>query len=236
MINEQTREDEILQYLPLVEKVVNGLRIKSTEYERGDLINFGVIGLMDALKKYQPNKVSFESYAYTRIRGAIIDEIRSNAPVSRTGMDKLKRYYRVKEELEQELKRIPTEQEISQKLDFTTKQFDEIYDIMHRLSAVSLEQVIYAEEGSQTELGDFIEDDDMLVEEEVLENEQKADLIKAIGQLPQRDQEILQLYYVEQLPLKEIAFIYDISVPRVSQIHGKAIGKLRDEMRRMNLD
>ncbi|MDE1548266.1 sigma-70 family RNA polymerase sigma factor [Jeotgalibaca caeni] len=238
MFQAQDRDEEILHYLPLVEKVVSGLRMKNSQHERGDLINFGVIGLMDALDKYHGDKnVPFESYAYTRIRGAIIDEIRKTSPISRTGMDKLKAYYRVKEELEQALRREPTEHEIAARLNLSNKHLDDIYDIIHQLSAVSLEMLVFQDEGTQSELVNFVEDTHALsVEENILEQEKKTELTEAIRLLPEREQQILQLYYVEKLPLKEIAFIFDISVPRVSQIHGKIIATLRDYMRRKDLD
>lgn len=227
---EQSREDQILQYLPLVEKVVNGINVKSREYERGDLINFGVIGLMDAIGKYDHlQKVPFESYAYLRIRGAIIDEVRKTSHVSRNGMDKVKKFYRAKEDLQNSLKRDPSEKEIMQSMNLSEKQLDDIYDIIHQLSAVSLEQLIFNEDGNGTTLVEFIEDPHTeQAEDLVLLQEQKAYLVQAVKQLTEREQQILQLYYYDKLPLKEIAYIFDVSVPRISQIHGKAIVKLRD--------
>ncbi|AZP04287.1 sigma-70 family RNA polymerase sigma factor [Jeotgalibaca ciconiae] len=227
---EQSREDQILQYLPLVEKVVNGINVKSREYERGDLINFGVIGLMDAIEKYDHlQKVPFESYAYLRIRGAIIDEVRKTSHVSRNGMDKVKKFYRAKEDLQNSLKRDPSEKEIMQSMNLSEKQLDDIYDIIHQLSAVSLEQLIFNEDGNGTTLVEFIEDPHTeQAEDLVLLQEQKAYLVEAVKQLTEREQQILQLYYHDKLPLKEIAYIFDVSVPRISQIHGKAIVKLRD--------
>lgn len=237
MLNEealQIEQEDLLRYMPLVEKVVNGLKIKSSEYEKGDLINLGFIGLMDAQQKYQPNQnTSFESYAYYRIRGTIIDEIRKTSKVSRTGMDKLKKYYLVKDELEVQLKRSPSEKEIIQKLHMSEKQMDEIYSIIHQLSSVSLEKMVFNEAGNGVELQDMIEDpNSILFEEELARSEQKEYLTKGISQLTEREQQILQLYYVDQLSLKEIAYIYEISVPRVSQIHGKVIVKLQDYFRR----
>lgn len=226
----QSRDDAILQYLPLVEKVVNGLKIKSREYERGDLINFGVIGLMDAIEKYDhQQKVPFESYAYLRIRGAIIDEVRKVSHVARSGMDKVKKFYLAKEDLQNELKREPTEKEILSKLAITERQLDDIYDIINQLSATSLEQLIFTDESGGASLGDFIEDKRVdQAEDMLLLEERKAYLARAIEQLSERDQQILQLLYTEKMALKDIAYIFDISVPRVSQIHGKAITKLRE--------
>ena len=91
-------EKEVVKYLPFVKRVVSRIDIKSAEYDKDDLFNIGVIGLMDALKKYDPSKkVSFETYAYTRIRGTIYDEVRKTSPMSRSRMTNLDNYYKAKE-------------------------------------------------------------------------------------------------------------------------------------------
>lgn len=234
MLNEQTREEEILQHLPLVEKVVKGLKVKSHTYDYDDLYQFGVIGLMDALDKFDATKkVPFESYAYTRIRGAIIDEIRKTSPVTRTGMDKLKDYYRAKEELESELQRPVMEIEVAEKMQLPQKDLSGVYETISQLASVSLEQTIFSQESTGSTLGDFIEDDKLSsFDDLLLQEEQREKLKDAIQSLLEREQQILQFIYVEKLALKEIAYIFDISIPRVSQIHGKAVGLLRDYLRR----
>ncbi|AQS54213.1 RNA polymerase sigma factor FliA [Jeotgalibaca dankookensis] len=238
MINKQTPEEEILTYLPLVEKVAKGMTIKSHQYEYDDLYQFGVIGLLDAMEKYDASKnVAFESYAYTRIRGAIIDEVRRTSPVTRSGMDLLKNYYQTKELLERELEREPKEAEIAAYMDVTVKQLDGIYTTIHHLSAISLEKVIFSKENSHTTIGDYIADNRIEdFDQALILEEEKETLRQAIQTLAGREQEILQLIYVEKLAMKEIAYIYDISIPRVSQIHGKVINKLRDELRRKIID
>ncbi len=102
---EVDREAEIIKYLPLVERVVQRL-FKTADYESGDLYNIGVIGLMDALRKFDPSKkVPFESYAAIRIKGAIIDEVRKHAKISRYKMAAVNQFYQARQELEQSLKR-----------------------------------------------------------------------------------------------------------------------------------
>lgn len=101
---EVDREAEIIKYLPLVERVVQRLSIKTADYESGDLYNIGVIGLMDALRKFDPSKkVPFESYAVIRIKGAIIDEVRKHAKISRYKMAAVNQFYQARQELEQTL-------------------------------------------------------------------------------------------------------------------------------------
>lgn len=234
MLNEQTRERMILRYLPLVEKVVKGLKVKNRTFDYDDLYQFGIIGLMDALDKFDDaKKVPFESYAYTRIRGAIIDEVRKASPVTRTGMDKVKNYYRAKEELEHKLQRPVNEREVAEEMALPTKELSGVYETISQLASVSLEQTIYSEESAGSVLGDFIEDEALVsFDDRLLREEQQQKLQEAVRSLAEREQQILQLIYVEKMAMKEIAYIFDISIPRVSQIHGKAVGSLRDYLRR----
>lgn len=224
----------VLQHLPLVKRVVRRLNVKSRDYEEEDLINIGVIGLMDALQRYDASKnVPFENYAYVRIKGTIIDEVRKTSAVPRSRMDKLNVFYKAKEELIQKLKRPPTDNEIREKLDITDKQLSALYETVHSLSKISLNEVLFQDQDSEASLLDLLEDQDVQsAEEKMLEEERSLYLNKAVKQLGEREQAILQLYYAEELPLKEIAYIYDISVPRVSQIHGKTLLKLKEIIRR----
>jgi len=230
MSNTVEQDHELLKYLPLVEKAARNVKVKSVEYEREDLVNIGFIGLMDAYNKFDASKnVPFENYAYIRIKGSIIDEVRKNAKVPRSQMDRLNNYYKTKEELEQELHRKPTEQEITEKLGINEKQLKSLHKTVHALSNISLDEVLFNDEADGATRIDFIADDKAVDSlDHLLKKEQKKFLQKAIKQLSKREQTILQLYYEEELLLKEIAYIYDISVPRVSQIHGKILIKLKD--------
>lgn len=234
MANTIDQEQELLQYLPLVEKAARNVKVKSTEYEREDLVNIGFIGLMDAYKKFDSSKkVPFENYAYNRIKGSIIDEVRKNAKVPRSQMDRLNKFYKIKEQLEQELQRKPTEQEICNEMGITDKQLKAMHQTIHALSNISLDEVLFNDESEGTVRIDFIEDEQAVGSlDQLLQQEQKEYLQKAIKQLSKREQTILQLYYEEELPLKEIAYVYDISVPRVSQIHGETLLKLKDYIRK----
>ncbi len=222
-------EDEIIKYLPLVERVVNRIGIKSQEYEKGDLFNIGVIGLMDALHKFDASKkVPFESYAAIRIRGAIIDEVRKHAKLSRYKMARVNAYYQVKQRLEQELKREVTDNEICKELEIDSKQLGEIFDSIHYLASMSLEDTLFNQEDEGIELKDTIKDTSIVsAEEQMLEVEHKQALQVGIQKLTEREQLLLNLYYKEELTLREIAEVLDVSIARVSQIHGKTISKLK---------
>ncbi|MGY3746477.1 sigma-70 family RNA polymerase sigma factor [Vagococcus salmoninarum] len=222
-------ETEIVKYLPLVEKVVNRIGIKNREYDNDDLFNIGVIGLMDALNKFDASKkVPFESYAYIRIRGTIIDEVRRTSRVSRTRMENLNEFYRAKEKIEKSKMSEASDQEICEELGITAKNLATIHETVHYLANISLEDTIFSSVGETLELKDIIEDEKMIpFDDLLLDEERKVALSQAVLKPGSREQIILNLYYVEELTLKEIAEVLDVSIPRVSQLHGKILVKLK---------
>lgn len=226
----EERNETVIQYMPLVHKVVHSIKVKNRDYDHEDMVNIGVIGLMDALNRYdETQKVSFENYAYIRIKGAIIDEVRKTSRVPRSRMAKLNIYYKAKEELEIQLKRNPTEKEICERLELTKKDLEGIHDTVHQLAYVSLDEVINVDSDNEVTMMDAIDDyDSAAIDDTLLKKEQSVYLTKAIAQLSEREQQILQLIYVERLSMKEVSYIFDISIPRVSQIHGKTLLKLRE--------
>lgn len=230
MCYEKSQKDNlIMKYLPLVKKIADKIEVKGNRYEKDDLVSLGVIGLLDAIDKYDYKKnVPFEAYATLRIRGAIIDEFRKSGRVSRDRIYKLNEYYRAKEELENKLMRTPEELEICQELGIDSKELYKIHETVHYLSDISLESVVFSEKGSEVQLIDLVKDEHVLLpEEHIIKSEQESLLKDAISSLKEREQIILNLYYTEELSLKEIAYILGISIPRVSQIHGKILLKLR---------
>ncbi|WP_057736897.1 FliA/WhiG family RNA polymerase sigma factor [Liquorilactobacillus uvarum] len=230
---ETSIEDEVLKYLPLVERVANRISIKSTEYEYGDLYNIGVIGLMDALRKFDATKkVPFESYATIRIKGAIIDEIRKHSKISRYKMTIVNQFYKAKQELEQKFKREVTDREICKEMNIDAGQLGNIYDSIHYLASISLEDTLFSHADEGISLQDMIQDKlAQNGEETLLKEERKKALISSIKKLSEREQLVLSLYYEEEATLKEIAAVLDISIARVSQIHGKIIIKLKNLIR-----
>jgi len=230
MLNHTEADEKMMEYLPLVEKAARNVRVKSHEYEMEDLVNIGFIGLMDALEKFDASKkVPFENYAYIRIKGSIIDEIRKNAKVPRSQIQKLNEYYKAKEELEHEFQRQPSELEICKRLGINDKQLSALHNTVLALSNISLNEVLFEEDPEGATRLDYIEDENLISSDELLlQEEQEYYLHQAIKRLTEREQTILQLYYKEELQLKDIAYIFDISVPRVSQIHGKTLMKLRE--------
>ncbi|MCC5895786.1 MAG: FliA/WhiG family RNA polymerase sigma factor [Alkalibacterium sp.] len=233
-MEESLRNETVMQYMPLVHKVVHGLKINNKEYEHEDLVNIGVIGLMKAIEKYNESlNVPFINYAYMRIKGAIIDEIRKTSRVSRNKIKAVNEYYAAVNALQHDLLRTPTEKEICKKMGLSESEMNKIYESVHQLSDVSLDDILFEDSSSETNLMEVMTDKTAIpAEDKVIKREQFAYMKDALKLLSEREQQILQLVYFEELSMKEVGFIYDISTPRVSQIHGKALLKLREALRK----
>lgn len=222
-------DNNIEKHLPLVKRTVDQMSLRnSADMEYDDYINIGVIGLIDAISKYDSKKnVSFEGYAKMRIRGTIIDELRKNGKVSRYKISKLNSLYEAKRKLQYKLLRNPSDNELCDELNVNIDELNKIYETTHILSSLSLESTLYDDE-SETSLKDKVIDNNSLnPEDELLKDERKNELKNAIEKLSERDKILLNLYYEEELTLKEISEIFDVTVSRVSQLHGRAITKLR---------
>jgi len=224
--------DMVIKYIPLVKRIVGRIETGEGDLDKDDLFSIGVIGLLDAIKKFDPSKaVPFEAYATLRIKGNIIDEMRKTGRVSRDRISKLNEYYGAKERLEQQLKRSPEEYQICEELGISEKELSKLHETVHYLSKLSFETTLFHKDGNEIQLSDLIKDEDAdTPEEEFLRKERRNQLREAVKHLNEREQIILDLYYVQELTLKEIAYAMDISIPRVSQIHGKIILKLRELM------
>ncbi|MCC5890724.1 MAG: FliA/WhiG family RNA polymerase sigma factor [Alkalibacterium sp.] len=220
-----------MQYMPLVHKVVHGLKINNRDYDHDDLVNIGVIGLMKAIEKYNDSlNVPFINYAYMRIKGAIIDEIRKTSRVSRNKIKAVNAYYDAINELQQSLLRTPTETEIMAEMAIEMSELKKIYETVHQLADVSLDDILFEDSTGETSLQGVMTDDAVSTADQLIKKEQLQFMEKAVKKLSEREQQILQLIYFEELSMKEVGYIYDISTPRVSQIHGKALLRLREAL------
>lgn len=225
-------EKQIIKYLPLVQSIVDKMVINYRQgMERDDYITLGVIGLIEALDKFDPSlNVSFEHYAKWRIKGAIYDELRRSGSISRNRMDKLNQMYKAKSNLQQELMREPTDQEICEHMEISIKDLHGIYETVHYLSYSFLEETLVVNHDEYT-LMELIEDKEAISPQKKIEDEELKHLLnQSIQKLTEKEQIVLNLYYKEELPLKEIALILEVSISRVSQIHGKLLLKLKDIM------
>lgn len=225
------RKELIEHYLPLVHYVANRISIGMPSYiTQDDLESYGVIGLMDAIEKFDIERgLKFETYANWRIRGAIIDELRQRDWVPRSVREKAKKVEEAYQHLEQKLLRSVTDQEISTYLEMSEEQFQQLLQEISITTITSLEEPIN-EDDSETRLSLLIDDQVKQPEEVVDDHYIKTSLAAAIDRLTEKERTVVSLYYYEDLSLSEIAEVMMLTPSRISQLHSKAIMKLRGSL------
>lgn len=230
----QIRDAFIRQYAPLVKyvagKVAAGMP-NTVEFD--DLVGFGVFGLLDAIEKFDPEKnVKFKTYAITRIRGAIFDELRSIDWVPRSVRQKTKEIEEAVVSLESKLGRPASDTEIAGALGLSE---DELLKTMLKISGtsvLSLNDVWYSgDDSDKISIGESIESPSSLNPDASVERDEvKRVIVQAISELPEKEKKVLVLYYYEDLTLKEIGQVLEVTESRVSQLHTKAILRLRAKL------
>lgn len=229
----QAREELLEEYLPLVKYVAGRLAMNlPSNVETCDLESFGFFGLLDALEKFDASRnVKFQTYAATRIRGAIIDGLRSMDWVPRSTRAKVRRLENQVYELTNELGRNPNNQEIAAALGVSPEEYYALLTEMKGLNLFSLDETVAHEEaGENLKILDLVVDPEILPDAKLVEEESLDELTKAVEELSEREQLVLALYYHEELTLKEIGHVLEVSESRVSQIHTKAIMTLRSKL------
>lgn len=226
----EIKDKLIIHYAPLVKYIAGRLNMylgQNVEYD--DLISYGVFGLIDAIDKFDPDReVKFETYASLRIRGSIIDHIRKMDWVPRSLRKQEKDLREAYTELENTLGRPVTDDEMIEHLEISHEEFHKISKEANIATLTSLEY--HVEHGRNAEISDTNPNQLGSPEAHVEELETERMLAAAIGQLTDRERKIITLYYYEELTLKEISAIMGVSESRISQIHTKAIGRLKDKM------
>ncbi len=229
----ELREKIILEYAPLVKVVAGRLAMYlgyNVEYE--DLVSYGIFGLIDAIDKFDPGKdVKFETYASLRIRGSILDQIRKLDWIPRTVRKRQKDISNAIKELEAVSGRAPTEEEIADKLGISGDEYDSWQNQMKVTNIVSLDEFI-EQGGGDANIpdGSGLSRGYDLPEEAIEKEELKKILSEALLLLTEKEQKVIQLYYYEDLTLKEISNILEVSESRVSQLHTKALSKMKTKM------
>jgi RNA polymerase sigma factor for flagellar operon FliA len=213
------------QYMPLVRKIawhVHG-RV-STAIEVEDLLQIGMVALVEAANSFEDRGLGFAAYAQLRVRGAMIDHLRRQATICRSAMAKRKDLAKVRNRLEQQLGRLPTEAEMSADMGLEPSAYREIADSVEMVQHTSMDEV-YSDQSMW-----FADVDDRA--DDILERESlKAAIANGISELPEREALVLQLYFVEELNLEEIGHTLDIGAARVCQIKKAALDRLREKLR-----
>ena len=232
--SEAAREWLIMHYAPLVSAVAGrvGLRLPST-VEHADLVSCGMFGLIDAIEKYEPGRaVRFESYASSRIRGAIIDELRAMDWVPRSVRTKARAIDRAYGELEATLHRTPTDTEIADKLDVSMDELRTAFSQLSTVNLVALDEMLGGDDRpGAISLGDTLGDDRVEDPEGSVEAQETTYLLaRAIEQLSERERMVVVLYYYEGMTLAQIGRALGVTESRISQMHTAAMLRLRGHL------
>jgi RNA polymerase sigma factor FliA len=228
------RDAQLRQYSPLVHRLAHHMIAKlPASVEIDDLIQVGMVGLTEALSRFEPSQgVQFETFATQRIRGAMLDELREGDWMSRGSRKQQKDIEQAVQRLEQRLMRVPRESEIAQELGMSLEAYQEM------LARVRGTQLVYLEDlGSHGGEEDSFLDRYLPAEaqsgpEAVLGDQRmRAALVEAIQKLPEREQYVMSMYYEHDMNLKEIAAVLGVTESRVCQLHSQSIARLRARLR-----
>lgn len=229
----QIREKIIVEYAPLVKVVAGRLSMYlgyNVEYD--DLVGYGIFGLIDAIDKFDPTKaVKFETYASLRIRGAILDQIRKMDWIPRTIRQRQRQIDDAVKSIEAASGKNATDEDIAKELGISTDEYSEWQSQMMVTNVVSLNEFT---DNSGSEDGgaprDIIPSKEAGPEDVIEDNELKKTLADSIELLTEKERKVILLYYYEELTLKEISNILDVSESRVSQLHVKALSKMKTKL------
>ncbi len=226
----EIREQIILEYAPLVKVVAGRLSMYlgyNVEYD--DLVGYGIFGLIDAIDKYDAQKdVKFETYASLRIRGSILDQIRKMDWIPRTVRQKQKKLEEAIKQVEMKTGKNATEEEIALALGITEEELSVWQSQLKITNIVSLNE--YVEQGSEPVMDARNNSHFIQPEEKIQENELKKVLQDTLDLLTEKERRVIELYYYEELTLKEISKVLGVSESRISQLHTKALLKMRKKM------
>lgn len=237
--DENIKHDLVLAHLPLVKYLAGRLAVKLPSFiGQEDLESYGVFGLLEAVEKYNPDLgASFKAYAYSRIRGAMIDEIRKLNWIPRTMWQKIQQLNTTRERLQKETGENVTCEALAAAMGITVAELHKLAGQAGLLSFSSLDETVPVAEGEMIRWGDMIQDPESPDPLEVIEREEgRRLLVEAIEELPEKDRTVLALYYQEGLTLKEIGRVLEVSESRVCQLHTRALNRLRNKLEQAEKD
>ena len=221
--NDIIREKLLFQYLPLVKQIAGGIIGKlPASVSIDELIDAGVIGLLESIDRYDTQaSVKFETYAFTRVRGAMMDELRTRDWLPRSVRRSARAVDSAVRQLEQQLGRAPEENEIAQHLEMPLSEYQQLLNDTNSGQLLPFEELVAdGGEPSNNELANS-------PFEQLLDGQQRQTLIEAIEALPEREKLLMALYYQEELNLKEVGAVLGVTESRVSQLHSQAVSRLR---------
>jgi len=234
-ITAENREEVIIRYSPMIKYVANRIAMRLPPHiEVDDLISVGVLGLMDAISKYDSSRgAKFKTYAEFRVRGAILDELRAMDWVPRSIRQKASSVDKVVQSLQVKLSRSPEDQEVAKEMGVSLEQFHATLNETKSIPVFSLDDLgIAKDSGEQQSLLDCLAGKaDADPQTQIRLTELKEIIAKAIDTLPEKERLMVSLYYYEELTMKEIGAVLEITESRVSQIHSKAVYRLRTKLK-----
>ncbi len=233
--DERARERLVVAYSPLVKYVAGRMASGLPSHvEESDLISYGLLGLIGAIERYDPEReIKFETFAVSRIKGAIIDELRSLDWVPRSVRSRAREIEKAHSKLENQLQRAPSEEEMAEKLGLTIEEFRSALLEIANSSVLALDDLwtVADPSGGKVSLLDTLRDPNAVDPQEQLDAAEFKDrLADAIEALPDRERLVIALYYYENLTLREIGEVLGVTESRVSQLHTKAVLGLRSHL------
>ena len=233
--DERARERLVVAYSPLV-KYVSGRMASGlpAHVEESDLISYGLVGLINAIERFEPEReIKFETYAITRIKGAIIDELRSLDWVPRSVRARARDIERANAKLENQLQRAPTDEEMAAQLGYTVSDFQDALLQISNSTVAALDELwtVSDSSGDQVSLLDTLQDHEAPDPAAAMDlTDLKDRVADAIARLPEREKLVVALYYYENLTLREIGEVLGVTESRISQLHTKAVLRLRSRL------
>ncbi len=229
--SESTKSKVVTAFIPLVYKIVNRMNLPSSNIlSKDDLVQIGLVGLIEALNRFDISAgIKFKSFAYTRINGAVIDEIRKSGIISRGKLSKLIAIEKITSRLSQDLGRDPIVIEICEKANITEDDYHQLMGIAQLSYTLSLDEKVEGNEDEEamTRIESVKDKNIDTPEDLIMQDSLKNDVMECVKSLPDRERLALVLYYYEELTLQEIANVIGVSESRVSQILNKTLMKIR---------
>ena len=233
--DERARERLVVAYSPLVKYVAGRMSSGLPGHvEESDLISYGLVGLISAIQRFDLSReIKFETYAITRIRGSIIDELRNLDWVPRSVRARARDIERANQKLEARLQRAPSDEEMASELGYSVDEFQETLLQISNSTIVALDELWNVQDatGDQVSLLDTLPDREAPDPQQLVDQSELRDRIAdAIALLPEREKLVVALYYYENLTLREIGEVLGVTESRVSQLHTKAVLRLRSKL------